>query len=160
MDVIKLLEYSQKLRHNYLETFSKLPWDEFVKDRKASFDSLRNIFIHCVDVLDFLINHLFKGNAGRRQINFDEYDSFEKIKNYVERVESDANAYLIKITPEELSRKVERKFPDGTVVNLTIEDWLIHFFQEETNHKGEFIALLWQMGIEPPHLGWARYISQ
>ena len=55
MDVIKLMEYSQLLRHNYLDAFSKLPWGEFVKDRGASFDSLRNIFLHCVDILDFFV---------------------------------------------------------------------------------------------------------
>ena len=56
MDVIKLMEYSQVLRHNYLDAFSKLQWEEFVKDRGASFDSLRNIFLHCVDILDFFVN--------------------------------------------------------------------------------------------------------
>jgi uncharacterized damage-inducible protein DinB len=157
MKVIKLLEYSQHLRHRYLDTFSELPWDEFVKDRKASFDSMRNIFLHCMDVLDFYINVFFKGHTERVRVNFDDYDNFEKIKAYVERVESDANAYFSKITPEELSRKIERKFHDGTVVELPVEDWLYQFFQEETHHRGEFIALLWQMDIEPPHLGWAPY---
>ena len=56
MDVIKLMEYSQLLRHNYLDAFSKLPWDEFVKDRGASFDSLRNIFLHCVVNRIFAVN--------------------------------------------------------------------------------------------------------
>ena len=160
MNVIKLMEYSRLLRHNYLDAFSKLPWEEFVKDRGASFDSLRNIFLHCVDILDFFVNHLFRGDAERKRVNFDEYNNFEKIKDYVERVEAGAGVYLSKITPEELSRKVERKFTDGTVVNLTIEDWFVHIFQEETHHRGEFIAILWSMDIEPPHLGWARFVSR
>jgi len=160
MNVIKLMEYSRLLRHNYLDAFSKLPWEEFVKDRGASFDSLRNIFLHCVDVLDYFANHLFQGDAERKRVNFDEYNNFEKIKDYVERVEAGAGVYLSKITPEELSRKVERKFTDGTVVNLTIEDWFVHIFQEETHHRGEFIAILWSMDIEPPHLGWARFVSR
>ena len=160
MDVIKLMEYNQLLRHNYLDAFSKPPWEEFVKDRGASFDSLRNIFLHCVDISDFFFNRLFQGDAERKRVKFDEYDNFEKIKDYVQRVESGAKEYSSKITPEELSRKVERKFSDGTVVNLTIEDWFIQIFQEETHHRGEFIAILWSMDIEPPHLGWARFISR
>jgi uncharacterized damage-inducible protein DinB len=160
MKVIKMLEYSQFLRLRYLDTFSKLPWDEFVKDRGASFDSLRNIFLHSVDVLDFYINIFFQDDTERERVNFDEYDNFEKFKDYVERVDSDAKAYLSKVTPEELSRKIERKYDDGIVVELTIEDWLIQFFQEETHHRGEFIALLWQMEIEPPHLGWSKYLAR
>lgn len=160
MNIIKMMEYSQYLRHSYFDTFSKLSWDEFAKDRGASFDSLRNIFIHCVDVLDFFINHFFQGDTERKRANFQEYDNIEKIKAFLERVESDAEAYLRNVTPEELSREIVRKSSDGTEVRLSIEGWLMHFFQEETHHRGEFIALLWQMDIEPPHLGWARYMNQ
>ena len=160
MNVIKMLEYSQYLRHSYLDTFSKLPWDEFVKNRGASFDSLRNIFLHCVDVLDFLVNHLIQGDTERIKVKFDDYDNLEKIREYVDRVESDANEYLSKIAPVELLMKIERKFSDGTVIQVSVEDMLIELFQEETHHRGEFIALLWQMDIEPPHLGWGRYLNK
>jgi uncharacterized damage-inducible protein DinB len=155
-----MLEYSQYLRHSYLDTFSKLPWDEFVKNRGASFDSLRNIFLHCVDVLDFLANHLIQGDTERIKVKFDDYDNLEKIREYVDRVESDANEYLSKIAPVELLMKIERKFSDGTVIQVSVEDMLIELFQEETHHRGEFIALLWQMDIEPPHLGWGRYLNK
>jgi len=157
MKIIKMLEYSQYLRHAYFETFSKLPWAEFVKNRGASFDSIRNVFLHCVEVLDRYVNQFIRGNSERPRINFDDYDSIEKIKMYLDRVESDINAYLQTVTPAELKRKFERKFTSVTVT-LTVEDALIDIFQEETHHYGEFIALLWQMKIEPPHLGWSRYL--
>jgi len=160
MKVIKLLEYSQFLRHSYLDTFSKLPWDEFVRVRNASFDSLRDIFLHCVEVLDRYVNHRIRGNAELPRINFDDYDSIDKVKTYLNQVESDVDRYLGKATPEELSRKVARRFKDGTTLLMTVEDMLIDIFQEETHHQGEFIALLWQMNIEPPHLGWGKYINK
>lgn len=160
MKVIKFLEYSQYLRHSYLDTFSKIPWSEFVKDRGASFDSLRDIFLHCIDVFDFLVNHLIQGDTERPSMTFDDFTNIDEIKEYVERVESDAKEYLSRVTLSELSRKIERKYSDGRIIQLTVEDWLIHLFQEEMHHRGEFIALLWQMDIEPPHLGWARYINK
>jgi uncharacterized damage-inducible protein DinB len=159
MKVTKLLAYSQYLRHSYLDAFSKLAWKEFVKDRGASFGSIRDVFLHGVEVYDFLVNHLIQGDTSRPAFDFEAFDSFEKIRAYLDRVEEKAAAYLSRITPEELERRIERTFRDGTVIELTVEDMLIHFFQEETHHRGEFIALLWQMGIEPPHLGWARYIN-
>jgi uncharacterized damage-inducible protein DinB len=154
------MEYSQFLRHSYLDAFSRLPWDEFVKNRNASFDSLRDIFLHCVEVLDRYVNRRIQGKAVLPRIHFDEYDSIEKVQTYLDRVESEANRYLGKLTPAELSRKMERRFKDGTSVQVTVEDMLIHIFQEEIHHTGEFIALLWQMNIEPPHLGWARFINR
>jgi uncharacterized damage-inducible protein DinB len=159
MKIIKMLDYSQYLRHAYFDTFTKLPWEEFVNDRGASFDSIRNIFLHCVEVLDRYVNFRILGNAELPRINFDDYDSIDKVKAYLDQVESDVNEYFAKVTPEELSRKVEIKYNDDTTVLVTVEDILIHLFQEEIHHIGEFIALLWQMKIEPPHLGWARYIN-
>lgn len=160
MKVVKLIEYTHFLKHSYLDAFSELRWKEFVKDRGASFGSLRNIFLHFISYEDFLVNHLLQGDADQPVIDFDVYDSTEKIREYLERVESGVNYYLSKITDVELSRVVERTFKDGTTVQLTVEDVLIHLFQEEIHHIGEFIALLWQMDIEPPHLGWAKYINR
>ena len=79
---------------------------------------------------------------------------------YLEEVESKANANLRKLTAEELSRRIERKRRDGTVVIATVEDYLIHLFQEETHHRGELLALLWQMNITPPHSGWIQYLNK
>jgi len=160
MKVLKLLEYSRYLRHSYLEAFSRLPWDEFVKVRDASFDSLRDIFLHCIFVMDLWINHLLQGDDERPSIDFSDFDSMDKVREYMERVESDAEKYLSTVSPEELARTFERKLKSGGAIQLTVEDMLYDFFQEETHHRGEFIALLWQMNIEPPHLGWGRYINR
>ena len=158
MDAIKLLEYNQYLRHSYLEALSKLPWEEVVKDRGASFPSLRDIYLHCVSVLDFLVNHVIQGDANYPRINHGDFDSIEKIRQYTEKVESKANAYLSMVTPAELSRRVERKQRDGSTFTVTVEDVLIDLFQEETHHRGELIALLWQMDVAPPHMGWSGYL--
>ena len=78
----------------------------------------------------------------------------------MQRVESDVDRYLSTITPGELTRKFDRKMKDGSVIQVTVEDMLIDYFQEETHHRGEFIAILWQMGIEPPHLAWGKFINK
>ena len=158
MEAVKLLEYSQSLRHRYLDALAKLPWEDVIEDRGASFNSLRNIYLHSVAVLDFYVNHVVQGDATYPRINYDDYDNIEKINNYLEQVESKANAYLNIVTPVELARKIERKQRDGSTITVTVEDMLIDLFQEETHHRGELIALLWQMDVNPPHLGWSQYL--
>ncbi len=142
MKTLELLTYSQFLRHKYLETLSRLPWAEVVKDRGASFPSLKDIFVHMVFVADAYINYGLQGNRNYPNVNYDEYDSIEKITKYLEDVESRAGANLNKMTPEELDKN---------------EVVLLDFFQEETHHRGELIALLWQMDVEPPHTGFLQY---
>jgi uncharacterized damage-inducible protein DinB len=160
IDAVKLMEYSQELRHRYLDTLSKLPWEEVIRDRGASFNSLRNIFLHCVVCVDGIVNNILQGNLSFPRIDYDDYDSIEKIREYVEQVESKANEYLGKVTAKELARKIEREQRDGSTAIASVEDYLLHLFQEETNHRGELIALLWQMDVNPPHMGWTQYINR
>lgn len=142
MKTLELLEYSQFLRHNYWETLSRLPWAEVVKDRGASFPSLRDIYLHIIFVVDAYINYGLQGNRNFPNVNYNEYDSIEKIAKYLEDVESRAGTNLSKMTPEELAKN---------------EIVLLDFFQEETHHRGELMALLWQMDVEPPHTGFLQY---
>jgi len=158
IDIVKLLDYTQYLRHRYLQTFRELSWDEVVEDRGASFGSIKNIFLHCVEVLS-IFNQILLGNQSITRINVDEYDTIEKVSEYMEQIEPNFNSYLAKLTPEELSRKVERKRRDGTISIANVEDTLIHVFEEEIHHFGEFIALLWQMDVTPPHAAYTQYVQ-
>jgi uncharacterized damage-inducible protein DinB len=124
MNVLKLLEYNEYLQHRYLEAFEKLSWGEFVEDRGASFNSLRNIFLHCVNVTNIYINHRIQKDTSISRIEYDDFDNFEKIREYMEQVESKANNYLSKVTPEELSRKIEIRGRDGSTTTSTVEDIL------------------------------------
>ena len=142
MNTLSLLDYSQFLRHQYLDALSRLPWAEVVKDRGASFASLRDIYLHMVFVVDAYINYGLQGNRNYPNVNYNEYDSIEKIAKYRDDVEARAKANLDKLTPEALAKH---------------EIVLLDFFQEETHHRGELIALLWQMDIEPPHTGFLHY---
>ncbi len=158
IEVSRLMRYNQYLRHAYLDTLRGLPWAEVVADRGASFDSLRNIFVHCIAVFDFANRLLQDNEPAFPQIAYDDYPSITAIQQYMERVEAKFNPYVSALTPAELARKVTRTSPSGATTTATVEDYLLHFFQEETHHRGEFIALLYQMEVTPPHMGWLQYL--
>lgn len=159
IDITTLMKYNQYLRHAYFDVLRGLPWDELVKDKGASFGSLRNIFLHCIVVFDFANRLILESETSFPRINYEDYNTVEKIQQYMERVESKLNAYLSRITSDELTRKITRKYRSGATTTSTVEDYLFHFFQEETHHRGEFIALLWQMNVTPPHVGWIQYVN-
>ncbi len=142
MKILQLLDYSQDLRHRYFQTLSRLPWTEVIKGRGASFPSLKDIFLHMIFVTDAYINYALQGNKNYPEVKLEEYDSIEKIKRYMDDVEIRAGANLAKMTPEQLEKS---------------ETLLLDFFQEETHHRGELLALLWQMDVEPPHRGFLQY---
>ena len=153
VEIRKLMEYNEKVRHRYFETLAKLPWKEFVENREASFHSLRNIFIHTLGATDYWLDFLRKADCHSKK-KFDEYKTFKEVRAYMEIVDVRIRDYLNSLPAGGLGKKYTLKNDAGETIEVTAEDILIHVFEEEVHHRGELIALLWQMGIEPPLMGW------
>jgi len=155
------MEYSHVLRNRYLEQFGTLPWEEVVKSRGASFDSLRNVLLHTVDAEDRMVNYVIPGRlkdwVSRSP---DDFQDIASVRKRVKEVESKTNAYAAKMTPAELERKVEYVRPGTPPLKVRVEDILIHVALECIHHFGELIALLWQIDVEPPHMGWIAYLQR
>ncbi|MDH7563350.1 MAG: DinB family protein [Candidatus Bathyarchaeia archaeon] len=155
VDVKSLLEYNDEVRHRYFETLAKLSWAEFTENREASFHSLRNIFIHTLGATDHWLDFLQKTDLHSRK-KFDEYRSFEDVKAYMEHVEKRMRSYLDSLSDKDLGKRYTTTNDADETVEITAEDVLIHVFEEEVHHRGELIALLWQIGVEPPLMGWKK----
>ncbi len=153
VDIRELLRYNEEVRHKYFDNFTKLPWEEFTKNREASFHSIRNIFLHIINAVDYWLTFLQKQNFDHHKKS-DEYKSFEEVKTYMEYVEKKMSVYLDLLSSAKLSETYIVAGDDDKIVEVTAEDVLIHVFEEEVHHRGELIALLWQMGVEPPTMGW------
>ena len=153
VDVKNLLEYNEEVRHRYFDALTKLPWDELVKNREASFHSLRNIFIHTLGAIDYWLDFLLKEQLHSHR-EFNEYNSIEDIRRYMQQVEARLHRYLDSLSSKELMKKYTRTNDAGENIEITAEDVLVHVFEEEVHHRGEIIGLLWQMGVEPPLMGW------
>ncbi len=153
VDVRTLLEYNVEVRHRYFDALAKLPWDELIKNREASFHSLRNIFIHTLRAVDYWLDFLQNEHL-RPKREFDDYKTIEDIRAYMNSVEDRMRTYLTSLSSDALMKKYALTNDVGKNVEVTAEDVLVHVFEEEVHHRGELIALLWQMGVEPPLMGW------
>jgi uncharacterized damage-inducible protein DinB len=153
VDIRKLLEYNESVRHRYFDNFTRLSWKEFTRNREASFHSIRNIFIHTLGAIDYWLDFLQGENLHSKR-EFDEYGTFEEVRVYMEHVEKRMLDYLDSLPIEGLNKTYTVTGDDDETVEITAEDVLIHVFEEEVHHRGELIALLWQMNIEPPSMGW------
>ena len=161
MDSKNLFKYSQTLRNRYLEQIAQLPWEEVVKSRGASFDSIRNIFLHTIDAEDNLVNYVIPGRAKDWvSRNPDEFRDIDSIRKCAGEVESKTKAYVTSMGPTELERKVEMPRREMPSIQVRVEDVLVHVALENIHHFGELIALLWQIDIEPPHIGWIGYLQR
>ena len=153
VDIRKLLEYNEEIRHRYLEYLARMPWEELVMNREASFQSLRNIFLHTLNVIDYWLDVLLDEQLSV-EMRYDEYSRIGEIYEYMGNVEKRLSTYFESLSSDGLAKKYVRTNDLKEIVEVTAEDVLIHLFEEEVHHRGELIALIWQMGGEPPIMGW------
>jgi uncharacterized damage-inducible protein DinB len=155
------MEYSHVLRNRYLEQLATLTWEEVVKSRGASFDSSRNILLHTLDAEDRMVNYVIPGRVKDWVSRSpDDFRDIASVRKRVKEVESKTNVYVAKMTPAELERKVEYLRPGMPPLAVRVEDILIHVALENVHHFGELIALLWQIDVEPPHMGWIAFLQR
>jgi uncharacterized damage-inducible protein DinB len=152
VDIRDLLAYNDVENRAFFKSFAKLSWHEFVKNREASFLSIRNIFIHTLKATDYWLDFLLNENQ-RSKKKFAEYKNLKEIETYMKHVEKRMHDYLEMSAPENLKKKYKRKC-NRKPETVTAEDILVHVFEEGVHHRGELIALFWQMGIEPPRIGY------
>jgi len=153
VDVKALIEYNEEVRNRYFDSLRKLPWTEFAKNREASWHSMRNIFIHTLGAIDHWLNFLQNEEVHSRK-EFDDYKTFADISEYMRHVETRTNKYLDSLTEQGLMKRYTVRNDVEETIEVTAEDVLVHVFEEEVHHRGELIALMWQMNVEPPLMGW------
>jgi uncharacterized damage-inducible protein DinB len=159
MDSTRSIQYTHAVRRRYLKILSELPWDEVVKDRGASFPSIRDIFLHALDAEDLLINHIIQGKKGKWvSQDYAKFLNMHQIEGRVDDVEKSVDAYLKTLTESELDRKVA--LPWRTSFPLRVGDVLITVATEDAYHMGELNALMWQFDKEPPFLSWSAFVEQ
>lgn len=152
-DIKELLKYNESVRHRYFEKLAEMSWAEFSKNREASFHSIKNIFIHTLGAVDYWLDFLQKENLHSKK-KFEEYKTFGEVKAYMKQVEKRMLGYLNSLSAKGLGKTYTVKNDSDENIQITAEDVLIHVFEEEVHHRGELIALLWQIGVEPPVMGW------
>ncbi len=78
----------------------------------------------------------------------------------MDEVEAKTKKCLSSMTEKDLAAQYEWTRFDGATMRGKGEDIITHLALEQTHHLGELICLLWQIDIEPPHIGWLQYLSQ
>ena len=161
-DIKELFMYNHTVRQRYIDEFKKnIPWQEMVRNHETSWLSLKDTLLHIIWVEDTWINYSIQGlEDPNRPFNYSKYQTWNSIIEYNSRTVSKVDEYLSNIKLEDLDRKVWRINNDGIKRTSRIKDVLIHVVTEELHHRGEIIAILWQMNIEPPDMGWLSIMKK
>ena len=144
MDIKNLFGYNWYSRRQILKSMAELPWDKVVDSCGASFDCVRDIFIHSLQAEQFWIRRLSEKNTeGIFDISFSKFSDIDSIQEYADKVEVETNEYLKTLTDEKLQSIFEYAGWNGKINRHKIEDFLLHVIEEEIHHRGELLCLYW-----------------
>ena len=102
------------------------PGGKVIKNRGASFDSLRNILLHTIDAEDRLVNYVIPGRTKDWvSRNPDDFRDIDSIGKRLKEVESKTKAYVTRMGSSDLGRKVELPRPGTPSVLVRVEDVLV-----------------------------------
>jgi uncharacterized damage-inducible protein DinB len=161
VDIKDLFGYNWYSRRRFLENMAEIPWETVTEKCGASFDSIRNIYLHSLQVEHVIIRWLSgKSTEGIYGSPFETYASVNTINEYSDTVEKETNQYLATLTKEKLDSFFEFKGGPWDKKRYRIEDVLILLVEEEIHHRGELLCIYWQHDIDPPFTSYLTYKDQ
>lgn len=160
-DFKELFTYNHIVRQNYVDAFKKLSWEDMVTNHETGWLSLKDTLLHIIWVEDSWINYSIHGQEDpNRPFPYSNYKSWSTIDDYNFNSTLKVNNYLSLLKPDDLCKPVSRLNNDGIRRSTKVKDVLIHVIAEELHHRGEIIAILWQMNIQPPDMGWLSVMKK
>jgi len=158
MNLKDLFTYNWDCRRKFLKSMADMPWETVTENIGASFDCIRNIFIHSLQAELFWVRLLSKKSpAGIWDVPFSKFASVKDMEEYADEVESETNEYLKSLTDAKLKGVLEFTGWDKKTHRHKVEDVLLHVIEEEIHHRGELLCIYWQHDIQPPNVGYLGY---
>lgn len=154
-DFREIYGYNWQVLRDFCDGLSKLPEEALLKDRGATYHSMKNVFFHILTVHDGWLNVTAQGASADPRIHelgdFDAVRTMAELRSYMEKVVAKERAFLDGLSDRDLERPVQ---PEWKARPHPLRDALLQVTLEQAHHTGELIALFWQQDIEPPEMTW------
>lgn len=135
------------------DTISRLPEEEYARDREAAFGSIHNTLNHLL-VVDRLWSGRIEGtDRGIRSLDQILCDDFESLRAVRKAEDQHLIALVDGLSEERLGAPVSYRRIIGEGMEETRTGHiLITLFNHQTHHRGQVHAMLTQAGVVPPPL--------
>ena len=158
LDIKDLFNYNWYCRRKFLKSMAEIPWETVTENCGASFDSIRDIYVHSLQAEHAWIRRLAaKSTEGIYETPFSKFISIKDIQDYADKVESETNSYLSSLSDKRLESIFEFVGWDKKTHRYKVEDVLMHIIEEEIHHRGELLCIFWQHDVQPPYTSYTAF---
>ncbi|MDE2635570.1 MAG: DinB family protein [Chloroflexota bacterium] len=145
----KLLHYHYGMFERVWECAQDLTADQFAAESDYSVGSVRNHFVHCLNVDGRWLARL-KGEAPPPLFNSTDYPDQDGIREQWEQVRQRALAYVDSLTEEDLNESAHVELEGRNLEARRFRRWeiLLHIANHGTDHRAQILARLDELGAE------------
>jgi uncharacterized damage-inducible protein DinB len=156
-------DYNKAARQGYFDTLSRLPPEELTRDRGASFPTLLDILGHSIGGIETWVIRM-SAIHGEPIPPYEGPDpnSLDDLRKVEREIEGHVDTLFARLTDKDLDRTfLVKKLPPWWDEDFTasVRSTLLHVVEHELQHRGELNALLWQIDVEPPIMGWSEFVE-
>jgi uncharacterized damage-inducible protein DinB len=150
--------FNSEVRKKYLKVLAALPRRALLKDRKASFPSLLDIYVHTLDAYNWYMYYAYHDRAGEFKRKAGAIKTIAQARQYERQVDQRVGAFLKRLDSRLLASTFQFTYPAGHprgagLRKVRTRDMLLQLIAEDLQHRGELAGLLWQFDAEVPFTG-------
>jgi uncharacterized damage-inducible protein DinB len=150
--------YNSDVRKEYLKVLSRLPRRALLKDRKASFPSLLDIFVHTLDAYQWWFGQAYRDRAAGYKGLRETIRTLAAARRYERQVDRLVLGFIKRLDARTLAGTFSFTDTRGPSqkpqrYKMSTRGMVLHMIEEELQHRGELNALLWQIDAAPPDIG-------
>ena len=159
-DEIRLLyEYNAWANHRLLEACAPLTPEQFTRDLKSSFPSVRDTLAHIMGG-EWIWYERFHGRFPSALPPAAQFPALAELRAHWSSVESNLLQFVNALTPADLALVHEFRTFKGDLYQNPLWQALQHLVNHGTYHRGQVVAFLRQLGAEGVALDLIRFYRE
>ena len=147
-DFHRLYEYNSWANHRTLEACAGLSDEQFTRDLRSSFRSLRDTLVHIL-LVEWLWRERWLGGSPDKYPPASDFPNLESVRRRWSEVERNLLGYIASLKPEDVDRVIEYKTTAGVPQAAPLWQMLQHLVNHGTYHRGQVATMLRQLDAKP-----------
>jgi uncharacterized damage-inducible protein DinB len=148
-DVRLLLDYHYWARDRLLDAVERLPPDQFTREMRGSFRSIRDTLVHIYSA-EWLWFARWQGQPPTTMLSPDPYPDVETLRTAWRSHEQQMRAFFDRQDDAQIARAIDYRSMAGHAATSILWHMLQHVVNHASYHRGQVTTLLRQLGAAPP----------
>ena len=142
-----LYDFNRWANGRVLEAAEKLTPEQFTKDLRNSFPSVRDTLVHIMGA-EWIWLERWRGNSPKGLLAAPEFPTVSSIRNRWTEIERGQREFITDVTEESLKKVIAYTNLKGDPYQYRLWQMLQHLVNHSTYHRGQITTMLRQLGAK------------